>query len=341
MSLQIKEILEIAEKRLSDAGVSDSKIDAKILLGFQLRYDDHKMFMNWSRDLEQRNCEEYFELIDRRASGEPTQYITGVQEFMGIRFKVDTRVLIPRQDTEILVEDVLKYAKARKSKLKVLDLCTGSGAIAISLAKKNSDLKLTAVDVSKDALDVAKKNATSAGVSGNIEFIQSDMFKNLKSKKFDIIISNPPYIKTSVLPTLQREIYEHEPMLALDGGDDGLDFYRQIIDESPQYLRQNGALFLEIGYDQGSDISIALEMSGKYKNVQIKKDLLEFDRVVTAEALSKKDYKEMEKAEKRRQKDEEKARKEAEKNRKIEEAAAEKKAKKEAKENKKNKKKEK
>lgn len=287
MSIQLKELIKVGENRLKTAEIADAKIDAELLLMHQLHYDKRKVFMNWARPLEEDDCNDYFELLDRRATGEPTQYIIGEQEFMGIKFMVDPRVLIPRQDTETLVEAVLDYTSKVKGSLKVLDLCTGSGVIAVSLAVKNEKLKLTASDISEDALDVATSNAASAGVLKRIEFAKSDLFNNFKSgfrgQKFDIIVSNPPYIKSAVIPTLQKEIYEHEPMNALDGGQDGLDFYRRIVEDAPKFLRKNGALFLEIGHNQAELLKQLIEVSGKYKDeVKVIQDLAGEDRVVVA-----------------------------------------------------------
>ena len=285
MSIQLKELLVVGENRLKNAGISDAKIDAEILLMHQLHYDKRKMFMNWSRRLEEDDCMDYFNLLDRRCTGEPPQYIIGEQEFMGLLFMVDNRVLIPRQDTEVLVEQVLEYAKTKKKGLRVLDLCTGSGAIAISLAVKNPDLKITAADISEDALDVATNNAAANDVLKHIDFIKSDLFSDFKTgfraPKYDVIVSNPPYIKSLILPTLQKEIYEHEPILALDGGSDGLDLYRRIIEDAPKYMKKDGVLFLEIGYDQADPLRQLIAIDGQYnEDVQVVKDWVGQDRVL-------------------------------------------------------------
>lgn len=292
MSIKLKELLSVGENRLKNAGVEDAKVDSELLLMHVLHYDKRKMFMNWSRFLEEDDCMDYFGLLDRRSAGEPTQYILGDQEFMGISFMVDSRVLIPRQDTEILVQQVLEYTREKRGALKVLDLCTGSGAIAISLAVKNPQLKITASDISEDALDVATSNAAGADVLKRIDFAQSDLFAGFKSgfrgPKFDVIVSNPPYIKSAVLPTLQREIYEHEPMLALDGGADGLDCYRKIIEDAPKFMKKDGVLFLEIGHDQAEYIKQLIEVSGLYKDdVKVIRDLAGQDRVVIARVKGK------------------------------------------------------
>lgn len=290
--IQLKELLKVGENRLENAGIKDAKIDAELLLMFILNYDKKKIFMNWARPLEEDDCMDYFEVLDRRSSGEPPQYITGVQEFMGIPFMVDSRVLIPRQDTEILVEEVHSYSVSKRKQLKVLDLCTGCGTIAVSLAVKNTSLKLSASDISEDALDVATSNAAGAGVLKRIDFIKSDLFNDFKTglgkPKFDIIVSNPPYIKKSDLPNLQREIFEHEPMAALDGGDDGLDYYRRIIKDAPGFIKKEGALFLEIGYDQADPVKKIIEENGGYQTeIKVVRDLSEHDRVIFAKVAGK------------------------------------------------------
>lgn len=281
MSMTIKELLNIAEKRMADAGIPDSRIDAEIIFCHMMHFDRGKLFMNWGNSIDEKNCSGYFELIDVRVDGKPLQYITGRQHFMDISISVDERVLIPRQDTEVLVEEVNKYIKEnRKEKAKVLDLCTGSGVIAISLAKANPGLKITASDISGDAIALAQKNAEATSTSKRIKFIQSDLFEELGRKKFDIIASNPPYIPTSLLPSLQKEIFEHEPLIALDGGYDGLDFYRKIIDKAPEFLKKDGVLFLEIGYDQGDAVSEIINAKLANKSIDIIKDLDNYDRIV-------------------------------------------------------------
>ncbi|MDR0851981.1 MAG: peptide chain release factor N(5)-glutamine methyltransferase [Clostridiales Family XIII bacterium] len=285
MGLTVKEILNISEGILKDSGDSDYKQDAEILLCHETKYTENKLFMNWTRELEDVHTEKIFELIRRRADGTPTQYLTHEQVFMGHKFYVDEHVLIPRMDTETLVVTVTEHLKGSPAKM-VLDLCTGSGVLAVCLAKAYPSLKITASDISEEALTVARKNAVSAGVDKRISFIQSDLFAAFKTgfggKKFDLILSNPPYIKSDVLPTLQREIYEHEPMLALDGGMDGLDVYRKIIETVPAFLNKNGALFFEIGSEQASDVQALLEAADAFSEIRIIQDLSGKDRVISA-----------------------------------------------------------
>ncbi|MDR2610708.1 MAG: peptide chain release factor N(5)-glutamine methyltransferase [Clostridiales Family XIII bacterium] len=286
MGLQIKEIIAVAEKILRENGVEDYKADAEILLCHEIRYDSRKIFMNWSKELDDEACERYFADVQRRAAGTPTQYLTEMQPFMGFNFSVDERVLIPRMDTETVVESAIEFIRSQKSIKNVLDLCTGSGVIAISLAKAVPSLKLTATDISGDALAVAAKNASRLGVSARIKFLRSDLFNSLPTgftaKKFDMIIANPPYIRTAVLPRLQREIYEHEPLIALDGGEDGLDYYRAIATRAPSFLTKRGVIFFEIGYDQAEDVSDILRDTGNFAGISVRRDIAGNDRVVFA-----------------------------------------------------------
>lgn len=294
MGLMIKELLAVAARRLSDASCMDARLDAEILLCDLLQKDRSFLFSHVGDDLEDRRCELYFELIDTRASGKPLQYILGSQEFMGLRFQVNENVLIPRQDTETLVEmaiDYLKKAKPGLGGLEVLDLCCGSGAIAISLAYylESVKVKITATDCSEKALEVAKENASGYRPARSIAFLQGDLFepfpKNKKGKgkkQFDLIVSNPPYICSDVIPTLQREVALFEPMLALDGGEDGLDFYRRITLDAGAYLKKGGLLLLEIGHDQAEAVRRLLEECGTYGDIGVVKDLAGKDRIVWA-----------------------------------------------------------
>ena len=222
-------------------------------------------------ELEERKVRE---IIERRISKEPLQYITNEQFFFGNKFYVNENVLIPRADTEILVEEVLKLSKDSD---KILDLCTGSGCIAISLKKANLKLDITASDISEKALIVAMINAKINNVK--INFIKSDLFNEI-TQKFDIIVSNPPYIETSVINNLQDEV-KKEPILALDGGEDGLDFYKKIISEAKERLNKKGLIALEIGYNQAEKVKELL-LSSEFDDIQVIKDYGNNDRIVIA-----------------------------------------------------------
>ncbi len=297
MSLSVKEILAIGKRQLEDSGVMDADIDSKTLYCFMTNIDRSKLILEYQNILQDRLCDEYFALLDRRCSGVPIQHILGYQEFMGFDFKVNEHVLIPRQDTETLVEDaisVVTEGKLRGEELTLpklrdgecLDLCCGSGAIGISMAKLCPNMKITCSDVSSEALAVAKENAQLNQVSKNIKFECGNMFEpfrgRLRNKRFEMIITNPPYIKSDVIPTLQREVKDHEPMLALDGGADGLDFYRLIIDEAPKHLKKGGVLMMEIGHDQREECLGLLEESGHYSQCRGLKDLAGRDRIIFA-----------------------------------------------------------
>jgi len=284
MSIIVKEAMEMAEKVLEKAGCLDPKLDAERLFQFQHNLDNTGLFLMKPKTLDQKETEQYFELVDIRTTGMPLQYITGTQEFMGLSFKVNENVLIPRQDTETLVEEALHYIR---DKDKILDLCCGSGAIGISLAhycrEAGKKVKVTGSDVSEKALAVARENAKALGVEKWITFAQGDLFlpfnKRFSKQKFNLIVTNPPYIKSAVIPTLQREVKDHEPILALDGGVTGLDFYRRILAEAWHYLEKGGMLMMEIGHDQGADMEALFEGNARYTGFRLLPDLAGHDRV--------------------------------------------------------------
>ena len=222
----------------------------------------------------------YNEAIRKLINQVPLQYITNKQEFMKLDFYVDENVLIPRADTEILVEEVIEYCnKESKKEYRILDLCSGSGAIGISIAKYVPNAKVVCADISDKALEVSKKNAKINEVD-NINFIQTNMFENIEDE-FDIIVSNPPYIKTEVIKTLDKEV-QKEPHIALDGGETGLDFYEIIVQNAYKYLQKDGSLFLEIGYDQKDEVEELLHKNENYREIYSKKDLAGNDRIVVA-----------------------------------------------------------
>jgi release factor glutamine methyltransferase len=268
----LQDILKEAEQRLSLNNITDAKLDAWYLAMECFHITRMDYFMNQNRVVSSEEYQRYQDMIEARIGHVPYQYIIGKQEFMGFEFIVDESVLIPRQDTEILVEEVLKVAEGSD----ILDMCTGSGCIIISIGKLGNTKSLTAVDISLESLKVAQANASK--LDTNVNFIHSDMFENV-SGTYDIIVSNPPYIPTTDIKELMPEVKENEPVLALDGLEDGLHFYRILAKEAKNYLKDNGYLYLEIGYNQGEAVRYLLEAEG-FRDVIVKKDLAGLDRVV-------------------------------------------------------------
>ncbi|MBF1172498.1 MAG: peptide chain release factor N(5)-glutamine methyltransferase [[Eubacterium] sulci] len=296
MSLLVKEMLTMGEKQLMDSDIADATRDCKIIYCYMMDIPFSKIILEYQEVLQDRLCDKYFELIDRRSKGEPVQYIMGSQEFMGLEFIVNENVLIPRQDTETLVEDALEIINTgtlrgedmdvKRKEWDILDLCTGSGAIGVSLARIANKVNVTCSDISEGAIKVAKENAQKHGVAKSVKFEQGDLFKpfskHFRKQKFDMIISNPPYIKSSVIPTLQKEVCEHEPLSALDGGESGLDFHERIVSGVGGHLRKGGVLLLEIGHDQGEAVSGLLSRNGDFTSIRVLKDLANRDRIVFA-----------------------------------------------------------
>lgn len=296
MSVPLRDAIKLAQIRLKAANIENYQADAKLIYCFQAGLDKLGLLMHWDDILADNQFEAYMNLVDRRAEREPLQHIIGEQEFYGNKFNVSPQVLIPRMETEELVEQVLNiinhgkiqdetYVEGKNKISHLLDLCTGSGAIGITIGKACPKLKITGVDISEEALEISKLNAKLNGVK-NISFIKSNMFHGLKgkfsNKKFDLICSNPPYIKTKVIETLEPEVKDFEPMMALDGGEDGLDFYRIIAKEASNHLNKNGILAMEIGHDQREKIFDILENEGAWKNLVGLSDLSERDRMIFA-----------------------------------------------------------
>ena len=276
--MNIRQIIEKGAIELKINGIEMPKTKARMLIQFILNKPRQYIIVNDQMNLEKKTEETYFKCIDMLKLGMPIEHITHQKEFMKLNFYVDENVLIPRQDTEILVEEVIEIAKKIKAK-KILDLCTGSGAIAVSLAKYIDNCEITAIDISPKALEIAKLNAKNNEAENKITFIESDIFENLPLEKYDIIVSNPPYIRKEIIKTLNKDV-QREPKIALDGGDDGLDFYRKIIKEAYEYLKFKGYLCLEIGYDQKEDVIDLINQEDKYINTYSKKDLFGNDRIV-------------------------------------------------------------
>lgn len=267
-----REAVEFGTKCLTDAGVPDAALDAWYLLQMVCKIERSYYYVHGEEDITQDAQKEYEIAVQKRAEHIPLQYIIGEQEFMGLRFKVNSNVLIPRQDTETLVEQVLKIVKPG---MKVLDLCTGSGCVLISVLKNAPELTGMGSDISKTALLVAKENAKLHEVDA--EWVRSDLFDNI-TETFDVIMANPPYIPTGEILSLMPEVRDFEPENALDGGADGLDFYRKIAGQVKDYLNPGGYVYMEIGYDQGEAVSELMRNAG-FTEVEVIKDLARNDRV--------------------------------------------------------------
>lgn len=280
INMKYRDLYNQGIEKLSSEKITDAKIDARLLLEYACKTDRNTLFLNGDMEVSEEQAQIYFELIEKRGKHIPLQHLTGEQDFMGLTFKVNENVLIPRQDTECLVEIVLKHLH---DGMKILDMCTGSGCILISLLHYSNDCVGVGVDLSEAALKVAAHNAAVLGSNGitdamDITFLQSNLFEKVDGK-FDIIVSNPPYIKTEVIKTLMPEVRNFEPMMALDGTEDGLYFYRRIIADAKKHLTRGGQLFFEIGYDQGREVSDLMRENG-YVDVEVAKDLAGLDRVV-------------------------------------------------------------
>lgn len=268
---------------LERANVSSPQTEAETLMTRLTGYKRHELYLKEDLELKERFDDAFMDMIKKRCEGIPIQYITGVESFMGMDFKVNGHTLIPRADTEVLVESVLMYAKSSEKSLKLLDLCTGSGNIAVSLAKFLSCAKITAIDISFNALEAALENARLNEVEDKIEFLAGDMFYPLKNDSvFDIIVSNPPYIKSADISGLEPQVRLHEPEIALDGGMDGLNFYRELISRSYLFLRSGGLFAVEVGHDQAGCVREMLRSNGNYKDIEAVKDIAMIDRVVLA-----------------------------------------------------------
>ena len=265
-------LLREGREALQAAGIPEWDLDASYLLEYAAHCTKNEYFLRPEKEVLPQEKQLYRTLIRKRSAHIPLQYLTGSQEFMGLSFFVDENVLIPRQDTEILVEEAIR---ALGSGMRVLDVCTGSGCILLSLLKLCAGLEGTGTDLSEKALQVAGENARRLGVEAS--FVQGDLFEPV-SGKYDCIVSNPPYIASREVDALMEEVRDHEPRMALDGGEDGLYFYRKIAVQSPKYLNDRGRIFLEIGFDQGE--AVAGLLAPAFDEVRIVQDLAGLDRVV-------------------------------------------------------------
>ena len=273
--IPLKQLIRESVFKLQEAGIADAKTDTFLLLEAAADITKAEYLLDPDKQLTASEYELFDGFLKRRMQHEPCQYIIGHTEFYGLSFLVNEHVLIPRQDTELLVEEALKTT-AEDSR--VLDLCTGSGAVAVAIKHSRPDAAVTALDISKDALETAKKNAEQNGCE--IEFLGSDLFEELGAeRKFDVIVSNPPYISETEYETLMPEVKDHEPSLALLAGEEGLDIYRRLITEAPRYLVKGGALLVEIGCSQAEAVSRLFKENG-FKEIKVTKDLADLDRVV-------------------------------------------------------------
>ena len=285
-TLTLTQLYREGAKRLEEAGIGDAVLDAWYLLEYVTGISKAMYYADPDREILAEDAKQYETYIDERSKHIPLQHITGEQEFMGYPFYVNEHVLIPRQDTEILVEEAMKMIRPG---MKILDMCTGSGCILLSILKMEreryyiSDLKGTGVDISKEALLVAERNREQLNVDAAL--IQSNLFENIsENDRYDMIVSNPPYIQTSVIEELEEEVRLHDPYIALDGKEDGLFFYRKIIENAEKYLKPQGCLLFEIGYDQAEPVEKLMEKAG-FGQIIVKKDLAGLDRVVSGRLL--------------------------------------------------------
>ena len=279
--MTIKQAITKGMIMLKSNNVESPKLKARLLLQYVLDKTRQYIIVYDNKEIDKQQQWQYFVNIEKLTKGVPLQHITHRQEFMKMDFFVDENVLIPRPDTEILVEEVIKIAQ-KYNLPRILDLCTGSGAIAISLKKFVPNADITAVDISEKALEIAQRNAKK--LETKINFLKSDLFDKLDNKKFDIIVSNPPYIRKDEIKKLSEEV-QKEPKIALDGGEDGLDFYRIITEQAINYLKTGSFLCFEIGYNQKNDVIKIIEDEQNYKNTYCKKDLYGNDRIIITQVL--------------------------------------------------------
>lgn len=278
MEILVKDFVKENTDKLDAAGISDASVDIWLLLEHFADINKSDYLAKPDMELSKVNAEQIEEAVEKRIKHIPLQHIIGETEFMGLTFKVNENVLIPRFDTEILVDEVVKYVGDQY--LKVLDMCTGSGCIAVTISDMCDNATVVASDISKDAIDVAKENNTLNQT--DVTFVESDLFENVEGL-FDVIVSNPPYIRTEEIENLQEEVKMHDPHLALDGGETGLDFYKRIVKDAKEHLKTDGIIFFEIGFDQAEDVSNILKENG-YHDIVVKKDLSGLDRVVIAKS---------------------------------------------------------
>ena len=277
--MRYDEAVKVGAERLKNAGIEEANLDARLLLEKACVTDAAALYSHPEREVTDEEYSDFLKMLERREERIPLQHITEVASFMGLDFKVNCNVLIPRADTEALVEEALKV---RMDGDRILDMCTGSGCILISVLNYSNNCEGVGADVSSKALEIARANAEALFKDKEddtkISFVESDLFENVEGK-FDLILSNPPYIATDVIPTLMPEVAKHEPIIALDGKNDGLWFYERIVEKLEEYLKPGGSVIFEIGYDQGEAVSGLLKNIG-FTGIEIVKDYAGMDRVV-------------------------------------------------------------
>jgi release factor glutamine methyltransferase len=277
----IKRVLAWATDDFRRRGNKSARLDAELLLGEALGFDRIKLIVEAERPLAEAELGRYRELIKRRRNGEPIAYILGRREFFALPLRVDRRVLIPRPDTEVLVETALSGTRARHLYGRMLDLCTGSGCVAIAFAKERPTWRVTAVDLSPDAAALARENTLRAGVVHNLGVLEGDLFAPLpEAAEFELITANPPYIPSGDIAGLEADVRDFEPHLALDGGADGLSIIRRLLEQAPRYLAPGGLIALEVGFDQAPAVAALFEAAG-FVDVARSKDLAGVERVVS------------------------------------------------------------
>ena len=273
-----REVYQEGVKVLTEAAIAEAALDARLLLEYVCKTDRNTLLAHGDREVTGEEQEQYLETIARRAAHVPLQHITGEQEFMGLTFAVNNKVLVPRQDTEVLVEEVMRNLH---DGMRILDMCTGSGCILLSLLQYSNDCTGVGVDLSTDALAVARGNyerIRQQKPEMEASFLESDLFTKVEGR-YDIIVSNPPYIRSDVIPNLMPEVRDYEPMMALDGTKDGLFFYREITKKAKDYLNRGGMLYYEIGCDQAEEVCAIMETEG-FREIEVVKDFAGLDRVV-------------------------------------------------------------
>ena len=287
--MTVLEILNRTTRHLNEHQIENPRLNAELLLAHSMNFSREGLYTHLLDSFKGEEKKKFERLIERRISGEPLQYLLGHQEFWSIDLKVDPRVLIPRPETELLVEHALLLLGETSSQgaPSVLEIGTGSGAIPIALARERKDLSIVATDISREALLLARENSLLAEVLSRIQFIQGDLFAPFRllgeREPFDLILSNPPYINRSEIRGLAREVKDFEPILALDGGEDGLDFYRRILSEAPSYLRKGGWLLMEVGQGQGEKVSERIARGGHFHRPELIQDFSGIERVVKAQ----------------------------------------------------------